>query len=135
MMMHRFSCVVVFIGLLLVAAGLPAAAAAAPDAPARSCFWTRNVRDFRSIDSRIVYIRVNAGDVWELKLFSTCVNVTWSRGVGLSSRGSSSVCEGTNNWLEIISTRSGGVARRCKVSAVRKLTSDQAAALPVGARP
>jgi hypothetical protein len=132
---QRLSRVVLWIALLVVAAGLPAAALAAPDAPEKACFWTRNVRDFRSIDNRIVYIRVNASDIWELKLFATCLNSTWSRGVTLRSRGSSSVCEGTSHWLEIISTRSGSPNRRCTVSAVRKLTSDEVAALPSGARP
>jgi Family of unknown function (DUF6491) len=130
----RFSRVALWIGLL-AGAGLPAAAVAAADAPAKSCFWTRDVRNFQSIDNRIVYIRVGSRDIWELQLRASCLNATWSRGVTLRSRGSSSVCEGTSHWLEIVSTRSGGPNRRCTVSAVRKLTTDEVTALPGGARP
>lgn len=122
------------IGLGL-AVGLLMAPAVGAHAAGGACFRTNNVRAFRSVDDRTAYIRVSGGEVYELKLFATCLGVTWSHGVALRSRGAnSSVCEGTGHWVEIY-TRSGGLNRKCQVSEVRKLTAGEVAALPARARP
>ncbi len=129
--MKRHGSSVVWLGVALGLLTIPAGGAQA--ATAKSCFWARNVNEFRSIDNRTAYIRVNGRDVYELKLFAYCPGVNWGR-VALSAHGSSQVCEGTGNWVEI-HTRSGGPTRTCKVSEVRKLTPGEVAALPNGARP
>jgi hypothetical protein len=110
-------------------------------APARrnSCFWPRDVRNSRAPDTRTVYLRVNSNDIYELKLFSPCQDVTWgSSTVALRTRGSSQVCEGSGLNVEVVPTRTLSTSssrRRCQVTSVRKLTPDESAALPRNARP
>jgi hypothetical protein len=125
------------LALLAGAASLSPTIATAQGAQAKSCFWTRNVDRLRSINGRTAYVRVRSRDVYELKLFAPCLNVSWSHGATLRSRGSSQVCEGGTSWLEIYARATGsrGGTQRCRVSEVRKLTADEVAALPSGARP
>lgn len=115
-------------------AALVAVTAEAAPTPPKSCFWIRSVDSFRSVENRTVYVRANMHDVYELKLFAPCLDVDWTHNIGLRSRGSSSVCEGTGNAVEIV-VRSTAHHQRCQVSNIRKLTSDEVAALPPAARP
>ena len=120
--------------LSLGGASLGGAAPAAPKTPPRACFWIRNVDSFASVDSSTVYVRARMRDVFQLKLFSPCIGVDWSHHIGLRSRSGSHVCEGTANSLEI-QARSMAGRQRCQVQSVRKLTPEEIAALPKGARP
>ncbi len=122
------------IALLMLAATL-AASTAAVAAPGRSCFWARSVDSFRSPDSETVYLRAHVRDVYELKLFAPCLDVDWAHHIVLRSRGSSFVCEGTVNNVEIIVHSVGGHRQHCQVSSVRKLTPDEVSALPKSSRP
>lgn len=117
-----------------VAAQPPAGAAAQPPA-GRSCFWTRNIRGFRSVDNRTVFVRVSGSDIFALELFSPCQGVDWAHNVGLRARGSNSICTGRANWVNLYVRRPGGGRQRCSVSNVRKLSADEIANLPPRARP
>ena len=125
---------------LAVAASVMATAAplssavSAPHPHAPSCFWTRSVDSFRSIDNRTVYVRVSGRDVYELKLFAPCQDVDWAHHIGLRSRGSSNVCEGRPTTLEIY-VRSVANHQRCPVDSVRHLSPAEVRALPAAARP
>ena len=119
---------------LAMAAALAAACPASAAAPGRSCFWAHSVDGFRSIDNRTVYVRANMHEVFELKLFAPCLDVDWSHRIGLRTRGSSSICEGSGNAVDVI-VRSTAHRQHCPVTTVRKLTPTEVAALPPGARP
>jgi hypothetical protein len=118
------------VGLALSAAGPPTLAAA----PARSCFWIRGIENFTAPDDQTVYVRVAGRNIYELKLFAPCPDVTWSHRLALRSRSSSFVCEGSATTLEIY-TRSVAGRQRCPVASVRKLTPAEVAALPKRALP
>ena len=129
--------------LALAAAGLCAPAAAQPPAagpaaqpPGRgACFMIRNIRSFRSVDNRTVFVRVSGNDIFALELFSPCVGVNWANDVRMRARGGSSICEGRVNWVNLYVRRSGGGQQRCSVSNVRRLSPNEIANLPRGARP
>jgi hypothetical protein len=117
------------------AAPASGAPGAAQPRSGRSCFWARNIRDFRSVDNRTAYVRVSGNDIYALEFFAPCRNVNWAHRVSLRSRTGSSICEGRGNAVSVF-VRSGGSWReRCTVNNVRKLTADEIAALPRGARP
>ena len=107
---------------------------AAPHRHAASCFWTRSVEGFRSIDNQTVYVRVSGRDVYELKLFAPCQDVDWAHHIGLRARGSSNVCEGKPTTIEIY-VRSIANHARCPVESVRHLSPVEVRGLPAAARP
>lgn len=96
------------------------------------CFWTHQVNGFASSDDRIVNIRVGVRDVYQFEMFGRCEDVDFNNHIALVSRGSSYICTGTD--ADIISDTTIG-PRRCHVKAIRKLTAEEAKALPKRARP
>lgn len=117
---------------LCVAASGVSAAAAKP--AARACFWIRNVDGFASADNQVVYLRADGRKVFELKLFAPCLDVNWNEHIGIRARGSSLICEGANNNVEVF-TRSVAHRQRCPVVSVRQLNAQEIAVLPKHARP
>ena len=100
--------------------------------PARQCFWTHQVTNFASSDSRIVNLRVGVKDIYQLEMFGRCNDVDWTQKIAVVSRGGSSICSGLD--AEIIAPSTLG-PQRCPVRTVRKLTAAEAKALPKRARP
>ena len=118
------------------------AAAQPPASPAtqssgRSCFRPRDVRSFgSSADSRTVFVRVTQRDVFALQLFAPCLGANWTRDASLRTRGSSQICEGRANWVNLYVRQTGGRhQQRCSVRDVRRLTPEDVANLPRSARP
>ena len=132
---------------LALAAALSASAAAQPPppgpgyAPPRAqpaCFWTRSIDNFATDNDEVLYLRVRNRDVWELKLFSHCLDLEWANHVAIRSRPagfSTNVCEGPNPPLDVVVRQTGLGLRNCPVTSVRRLTPPEAAALPKLARP
>ena len=100
--------------------------------PARQCFWTHQVTNFASSDSRIVNLRVGVKDIYQLEMFGRCNDVDWTQKIAVVSRGGSNICSGLD--AEIIAPSALG-PQRCPVRTVRKLTVEEANALPKRARP
>ena len=114
---------------LLALAGSAADAAAKPQ---RSCFYARNVDSFRAPDDKTVYLKVGVRDVYQLDLMGPCPDVNWSERIGIVSRGSDWICTGLD--AEILAPSTIG-PHRCPVQILRKLTREEAAALPPRSRP
>ena len=124
--------------LLITASGFGSADPAAAQSSNRSCFWPRNARNFRSsTDDRTVFVRTNARDVWALEFFAPCQGVSWAHRAQVRVRGGGgTVCEGRANAVDVHVPAWGSTRRqRCSVSNVRKLSTDEIAALPRSARP
>lgn len=125
---------------LAAALGAPSLAAespggAAPAAkPGRACFLASNADGFSAKDDHTVYVRSGVRDVFELTLFQPCIDIDWALHIGLRSRGSDFICEGNNVDVQVISPSPIG-HQHCEVTAVRKLTPEQVAALPKKDRP
>lgn len=124
---------------LLISAALVALAGSAAAAepakqtrPARSCFFTSQVSNFSAIDDRTVIVRVGVKDRYRLELFSPCYDIEWNNEIGITSRGSSSICNGAG--AEIISPGALG-PQTCRINRVVKLTPEEVEALPRRNRP
>jgi len=115
----------------------PAPAPAKPAKAARACFWRRNIDNFAAVDDTKLYLRTNVHDVYELQLFSHCLDLDWVHHVELNSFGAFEpmICEGPNPGIDVV-VRDIGIGRmRCPITGVRKLTPPEIAALPKQARP
>lgn len=124
---------ILFSAALIALAGHSAMAQPAKQTkPARSCFWTSQVSNFSAIDERTVIVRVGAKDRYRLELFSPCYDIEWNHEIGITSRGSSSICNGAG--AEIISPGPLG-PQTCRINRVVKLTPEEVEALPKGRKP
>lgn len=123
--------------VLLALAATGAACAADSKGPrsdtGRQCFYARNVNGFAAQSDRIVNVRVGVRDVYQFELFAPCPDVRWNQALGIRTRGGSNfICSGLD--AEIF-TRTPIGPQRCPVTRIRKLTPEEVAALPRGARP
>ena len=98
-------------------------------AGAQACFYSRDVSSFAPVDRSTINIRVHASDVYQLKLLGDCPNIDWVNGVGLQHQGSPWICSGLD--AEILAPQpGGGIPLRCPVTSIRKLSKEEAKALP-----
>lgn len=128
--------------VIATAAGLLATSAAAPgfarspEEPAakapRQCFSARSVNNFASNDARVVNVRVGVRDVYQLEMLGRCPDVDWANSIAIRARGSNYICTGLD--AEVIAPSPIG-PQRCAVSRIRKLSAEEAKALPKHARP
>jgi hypothetical protein len=121
----------------LIAAGvvlslLPAVAAAQP-APPRQCFFQRQLNGWKEVGDRQVNLRAGVRDIYQVALDAPCWNLKWAQRLGIENRGSSSVCTGDTVVL-VVPDRTMGTDR-CFARVLRKLTPEEAAALPLKQRP
>ena len=124
--------------ILAGAAVLALAALGGPGAPAaqaqdksggKSCFYSRNISSWAPVDRSTINLRVSVNDVYQLKLLGDCPNIDWVNTIGLQQRGSNWICSGLD--AEILAPQvSGGPALRCPVTSIRKLSKEEAKALP-----
>ena len=102
--------------------------------PNRRCFFASSVSSFAAVDSRTVNIRVGVNDFYRLNLMSSCRDVTFTTGMALSTRGSSSICTG-NALGTTLTTRGPSGRQRCSVGTVVALTPEEVQALSGRQRP
>jgi hypothetical protein len=127
---------------LALAALLAAGAAAAPlpaasKAPAKpggrqQCFYSRSINGFSASDDSHVYMRVGVSDIYVFTLLGPCPDIHWTDQLALKSTGSDFICSGLDADLIV---PSGLGPQRCAVRDIRKLTPQEAAALPKKDRP
>jgi hypothetical protein len=122
------------VALLALGAASAHAADKPGDKPAakNECFWARNVTSFAAPDDHTVYVRVNMRDVYKFDLMVSCPDIDWNQRLALRST-RDSICSGMD--AEIVSRAQGLGLQRCPVSHMRKLTPEEIAALPRGAKP
>jgi hypothetical protein len=113
----------------------PAQTGAPATKPKPSCFWASRIENFAAADEQNLYLRVGAHDVYQAKLFSTCLDISWVHHIALVSRTSSLICEGPNLDVDVVVRDIATGRQRCPVTNIRRLTPDEAAALPKQARP
>jgi Family of unknown function (DUF6491) len=111
-----------------------AQATATPTPPARACFLGKDVDNFVAVDNQTVNIRVGVRRFYQLKLFTSCIGIGWSRSVALVSRPGSFICTSSPATVDLfIHTTTG--RQRCPVTSIRKLSDDEVAAMPKKQRP
>jgi Family of unknown function (DUF6491) len=106
-----------------------------PPKPAQACFWAREADGFSAPDDQTLYVRVSVRDVYRLKLFGNCMDISWVHHIGLATHGMSDICEGPNPDVDVIDRETGIGRQRCPVTDVHKMTPDEIAALPKNERP
>jgi hypothetical protein len=116
----------------VAAALVPLAAQAKPAPKDRACFHASNVSGFRAPDDKTVYVRVGVRDIYQLEMLGACPQIDWAEKIGIQTRGSEFICSGMD--ADLISPSSIG-PHRCAVRALRKLTPEEAKALPPKSRP
>lgn len=121
---------------LVLLAGVASGACAAEATPKRNpeaCFIVRDVDGFSAPNEHTVYIRVGVRDVYRLDLMTDCLDLTFRETIGLETRPA-------NPWIcspleaEVV-YHDRALNERCPVSAITKLTPEQAEALPKRDRP
>ena len=125
--------------LIVPAAGFAALAfpaimaSAQPGSTGDQCFAKRNIEGFQAPDNRTVYIRVGVSDVYKLDLMFDCTGLAFRQGFGLESTpGDPWICKPIQ---ATVIYREGGIAMRCPVSAIHKLSPAELDALPKRDRP
>jgi hypothetical protein len=125
---------VVALGLMQVLA-TPVTATAKATAANRACFHTSTINGWTAVGDRAVNVRVGVRDVWRLDLFAPCTDVDWNQTIALRQRGSSWICEG-HGAIGVDVITHGPIGRTtCPVTAIRRLTPAEIAALPRKERP
>lgn len=125
----------VVLAVLALAASLsPAAAAAASKPSSRSCFWTRDVRNYVAEGVDVLNLRVGVRDVWRMDLLGPCNNIDWPTSLAIRARGGSGmICSPLD--AEIIYRASPMPPQTCLVRSLHRLTPQEVSALPKRARP
>jgi len=122
-----------------IAAALAAAAAAPASAqtkPARQCFFSSQLSSWKEVGDSAVNLRVGVSDIYRLDLLSPCPDLRWAEAVGIETRGGDShICSGLDVSLIVPRGVTHTVPQRCMATSLRKLSREEAAALPKSERP
>jgi Family of unknown function (DUF6491) len=115
-------------GTLVATGGRSQPAPAAPK-PEQACFWAHNVNGFNAPNEKTVYIRVGVNEIYRLDLMYDCTGLTFRQDIGLEREpaGDSFIC---NPMQATVVYHDGAIPQRCPVTAIHKLTKDEASALP-----
>ena len=109
--------------------------AAGPQAR-RACFFQHQIngwQESKTRDDNVVYLNVNAHDVYRLETFGRCNGVDEAQSIGVETRGGAdAICDGLDVTL-IVHSPIG--PQRCPVSKITKLTPDEVKALKAKKHP
>jgi hypothetical protein len=118
---------------LFTPAVLGVALSVAGAATADPCFLQRNINGFSAPNDRTVYVRVGVKDIWRLETMNSCTGLTFRNAFSLQGSPTSGwICHPLDATIRFNST---GIRMICPVSAIHKLTPEEAAALPKKDRP
>jgi hypothetical protein len=108
---------------------------AAP-APAKACFFANQLSSWKEVGRDVVNLRVGVGDIYQLKLLGSCPDLPYAEAIGIETRGGSRhICSGLDVSLIVPASVTHTVPRRCMATSLRKLSPEEARALPRGQRP
>ncbi len=132
----RSSLVTAAIAAAVLGALAVQAASARPARPARACFFASQLSSWKEVGDRTVNLRVGVNDVYQLQLLSRCPDLRYAEAVGVETRGGSSqICSGLDVNLIVPSSVTHSIPQRCMATSLRKLSRDEAKALPRGEKP
>ena len=118
----------------LAATALAGPAAAAP--AAHQCFFANQLSSWTAAGDSTVNLRVGVNDFYQLQLLGPCPDLKWAESIGIKTRGGSdNICSGLDVELIVPSTVTHTVPQRCMATSLRKLSPDEAAALPRKQKP
>jgi hypothetical protein len=125
-----------FAGLAMLAGPAAAAPQSKPAAPARQCFYSRDITSWREAGNQAVNLQVNNRDVYHLDLMGPCPQLRFTgERIGVKTRrGDPIICGGLDIDV-LVPQPGGGLPTICPVTQITKLTPDEVKALPKGQRP
>jgi hypothetical protein len=120
----------VFLVLLLLAGIAPAAADPHP-----RCFSMTEMNGWRSLDGKIIYLRMGVDHYYRIDLARECSTLkSINPQLVLRNRDGSLICSALD--LDVKATESpGGILEPCFPKTLTELSAAEAAALPKGAKP
>jgi Family of unknown function (DUF6491) len=97
------------------------------------CLLSTNVVSFNAPDDHTVYLRASVNEIWKLGLINNCLELPWRLNISLRKTG-------TGPWIcqpveATIINHGAGIAHRCPVVSMHRLTPEEVAALPKGVKP
>jgi hypothetical protein len=112
----------------------PPGAAPDVDKPVRQCFSVSRIANWTTADDKIVYLRVEGGEYFEVVLAGQCLKPARSSNSALTfaTNMGDDVCKPMDLTV-VVAT--GIAPLRCSVESLRRLTPDQVAALPAKQKP
>ena len=112
------------------------ACSAPAQAETRQCFPARMLSSWNDAGDGMVYLRVGIRDFYELKLAGSCTDLPFAETIGLETRGGSSfICSGLDVNIIVPSGVTHTIAQRCMGASLRKLSAEEAKAIPSKHRP
>jgi hypothetical protein len=117
-------------GALALATTLGLSAAPAAADSRSPCFFINQWQGWHADGPNVIYLRVNLRDIYRVDLSAGSQELTWPGSYHLVSKvqGSSSICSPLD--LQLAVADGHGFYQPLIVSAIRKLTPEQVAALP-----
>lgn len=98
----------------------------------KTCFWLRNINDFRAIDNRHVWVRgPTRKNQYLLTLFQNCTGVRFTEHIALDTRPTNRLCSNGNEHLTVLD---GSFSQRCLISNVERVETIKQARELVQAR-
>ncbi len=101
------------------------------------CFYVNQFQQWRDVDDKTIYIRVNLNDFYRLDMAQSCPELTYpDPHLITTTRGSDTVCSALDWDLRVADgTGPGSFAVPCIVKTMTKLTSAEAATIPKKYKP
>lgn len=106
---------------VLAACASDGASQTAASASERTCLMAESAQGWTPIDDQTVNLRVGVNETYQLKLMGGCRDIDWTQRIGLESRGSSTICTGSDVIL-LVNGPTG--PQRCPVQSLRKLEGE-----------
>ena len=120
------ACICLTAGAAALASGT---AAAAP--PGKACFFASQLSSWKEVGDRTVNLRVGVSDIYQLQLLGPCPDLPYAESIGVETQGGSrNICSGLDISLIVPSSVTKTVPQRCMATPLRKLTAEEARALP-----
>ncbi len=112
-------------------------AAAKPRDQASQCFYINQFQQWKDVDDKTIYIRVNLNDYYRLDMSASCPELTYPNPHLITRTiGPETVCTALDWDLRVADgTGPGSFAVPCIVSKMTKLTPSEAAAIPKKFKP
>ena len=114
------------------ATSLGASASGHTAKPPQLCFHSERVANWAFDGERLVNVRLQTGDVYQLTLLAECQGLGTYRTLAFDTSFGDQICEGRD---ATIITRSGVGPLHCPIKSVRRLSPEEAKALPDAQRP
>jgi hypothetical protein len=102
--------------------------------PVRQCFSVSRIANWTTADNKIVYLRVEGGAIFQVTLAGQCLKParTGNTALSFATNMGGDVCKPIDLTV-IVAT--GIAPLRCPVESLRRLTTDEIAALPADQKP